>query len=363
MRIPANSKFLAYVLSAKTLGIKDLLEANSYEFNIDTEFADKSQLAINRQPDIEQGDFVLCQVNGSNAFIGLCDTYKSGSDSTAYTLMLRQKEFLFDRFVFIKNEDTISTTGIEDFIAQTITDNWINSGDAMLDRTYMTVTADTHTRVYAKVATIVSLTDGTYNLKTFLGNCLEYYDIHVSFDFSTTGQLQLHVYHDSTADVSVNATLSDVTEYTEVYSVDALAKLNVQWDQTDGQDVIATFYRTYYLLSDRTITTDGTDPNRAAGTVRSAIIEAETEDEMYQKVIDTFAKNKYSHKINFMLSMDSKLYDYSEFYPGHDTQIKTKSGIRSTIVTGLTVSSSSRFAKLTFGKLKVTLIEKLRDIT
>lgn len=359
MRIKEGAKLLAYVLSAKDLSIKDLLEFEEYEFKTDTEFSDKSPIVVSNQPNVEQGDFIVCQADGGNVFTGLCDTYKSSSDSSAYTLTMRQKECLFDRFIFIDQESLIAGTGIEDFIVAAITANWISSGDAALDLDYLTVTAQTHTPVYAKVSTIVTLTDGAYNLKTFLGNAMEYYGIYIGFDFSTAGALAITVYHSTAADASVDATVSDVTEYSETYSVDALAKLQVLWKLTDDDENPTS--RTYYLLSDRTITTDGTDPDRASGTVRAMVIVAETENEMYQKVVDAFAGNSYKHKISFLLSMASRLYDYTAFYPGHATQIKTKSGIRNSIVTGLTVSSSGRFAQIVFGKLKTTLIEKLRD--
>ena len=359
--IKENSKLIAYVLSAVDLTIKDLLEFDEYEFNTDSEFANKSKIVVSKQPNCGEDDFIVCQSNGTNVFKGVVENYNSSSDSSAYTLSMKQTANLFDRFIFIAGENIISSTGIEDFIVKAITDNWISSGDAMLDRGYITVTATTHTPVYAKVSTIVSLEEGAYNLKTFLGNAMEYYDIYVAFDFSTPEELHISVYKDTSADVSVDATVTDVTEYTETYSVDALVKLNVLWNQMDGDTILASESRTYYLLSDRTITTDGTNPNRASGSVRSMVIEADTENEMYQKVLDEFASNSYSHKISFLLSMDSMLYDYTQFYPGHNTMIKTKSGIRNSIVTGLAVSSSSRFAQVVFGKLKVTLIEKLRD--
>ena len=92
------------------------------------------------------------------------------------------------------------------------------------------------------------------------------------------------------------------------------------------------------------------------------VIEAESYDEMYQKVVDEFSKNSYTHKINFNLFMDSNLYDYRDFYIGRNTEIKTKSGIRSSLVTAQSIASNSRFAAIAFGKLKVTLIEKIRSM-
>ena len=313
-------------------------------------------------PNIEHDDFVICKCAGDTVFIGICENYASDSDSEAYTITLLQKENLFSRPIFIVNEALISSTGIEDFIAQAITDNWINSGDAMLDRSYLTVNAITHTPIAAKVSTTVSLTDGAYNLKTYLGNALEFYSIYVDFDFTVDNKLIITVYRDTQAAESIDVLLTDISGYEETYSVDALTKINVRWDQMEqgADEPIATYYRTYYMLANRSITTDGTDPNRALGATKSMVIEAETEDEMYQKVIDEFAKNSYSHKINFSLYMDSKLYDYRNFYIGRTTNIKTKSGVRSSLVTARTITSNSRFTNISFGKLKVTLIEKIR---
>ena len=360
-KITEHGKLIAYVLDAQTLMVKDLLEFETFEFRFDTEFADKSKIVVPVQPSIAHDDFVICKCAGETIYIGICDNYASESDSSAYTITLKQKENLFDRFIFIDDETLISQNGIEDFIVQAITDNWINSGDAMLDRSYLTVTPLTHTPINAKVSTTVSLTDGAYNLKTYLGNVLEFYKIYVGFDFTQDGHLDLTVYQDARTALGIDVLLTDISGYNETYSVDALTKLNVQWNQMDGDEVIATEYYTFYLLANRNITTDSTNPNRAIGRTKSMVIEADTYDEMYQSVIDEFSKNSYSHKINFSLFMDSNLYDYRDFYIGRATEIKTKSGLRSSLVTAQAVTSNSRFAGITFGKLKVTLIEKIRS--
>lgn len=359
-KITEHGKLLAYVLDAETLVIRDLLEFETFEFNTDTEFSTKSKIVTARMPVIEHDDFVICKCAGNTVFVGICDNYASDSDSETYTITLRQKECLFDRFIFATNEALIASTGIEDFIAEAITANWVNSGDAMLDRPYITVNAVTHTPVAAKVSTTVKLTDGAYNLKTYLGNALEYYGIYVDFDFTVDNQLVISIYKDSQGAASIDVLLSDVSGYEETYAIDALTKLNVRWDQTDGQDVIASYYRTYYLLANRTITTDATDPNRAMGSTKAMVIEADTEAEMFQAVANEFSGNSYKHKIAFNLYMDSRLYDYRDFYIGRNTAIKTKSGIRSSLVTAQSITSASRFTSITFGKLKVTLIEKIR---
>lgn len=351
-KITEHGKLIAYVLDAVTLSVKDLLEFETFEFLQDTEFANKSKITVPRQPDIAHDDFVICKCAGETVYTGICDNYASESDNRAYNITLRQAANLFDRFIFIDGEALISSTGIEDFIAKAITDNWISSGDAMLDRSYITVTPLTHTPIHAKVSTIVSLEDGAYNLKTFLGNALENYKVYVDFDFSQSGELSLTVYKDAPSQIGIDVLLTDISNYNETYSVDALTKLCVSWNSSSY---------TYYLLANRNITTDGTNPNRAIGRTKSMVIEADTYNEMYQAVVDEFSKNNYTHKIQFALYMDSNLYDYRDFYIGRNTEIKTKSGVRSSLVTAHGVASNSRFASITFGKLKVTLIEKIRS--
>lgn len=362
-KIVNDGKLLAYVLDAATLRIKDVLEFETFEFQTDSEFSNKSKIITSRLPLIDHDDFVICKSAGGTVFVGICDNYNTDSDSAAYTITLRQKENLFDRFIFIRNEALISSAGIEDFIAQAIADNWISSGDSMLDRSYMHVNAVTHTPVAAKVSTTVSLTDGAYNLKTYLGNALEYYGVYVDFSF-TEGRLDLSVYKDQATAVNIDVSFSDIANYTETYSVDALTKINVQWGHTteSSDEVTEVTEHTYYLLANRTVTTDGTDPNRAKGSTRSVYIEAETEAEMRQEVTNRFSSNNYTHKIVFTLFMDSKIYDYRDFYVGRQANIKTKTGIRSSLVTAHGITSESRFVQISFGKLKVTLIEKIRSL-
>lgn len=358
-RIAADGKLIAYVLDAATLAVKDFLEFETYSFATDTEFAQKSTLTVAREPQIAVDDFVVCQSDGDNIFKGICQTWASASDTNEYKITLLQKENLFDRFIFIGNEELISSAGIEDYIVSVINANWISSGDALTDRSYMTATALTHTPIYAKVSTTVELSDGAFNLKTYIGNALEYYDIYVDFDFSTSGALVVTVYHDTTADIDIDAEVSDVAAYKETYAVNALAKLLVEWHHGTEEDPQVT-YRAFYLRTDRTITTDPDDPDRAQGSIRSMIIEADTEAEMIQAAHNAFAGNSYTHKITFDLFMDSKLYDYTDFYIGHNSNIRTKSGVRNSLVTALAIKSGSRFAAVTFGKLKTTLIEKIR---
>ena len=360
--IPQTGKKIAYIIDSITLKIKDFLEFEEYEFKRDIDYEDKSSITVLRQPNASTDDYVLCKCGGDTIFTGIYKDYSAESNSSEYKITLLQKEKLFDRFVFVKNESVISATGVEDFIANTITDNWISSGDSMTDKPYISVEALTHTPIYAKVSTTVDLTDGCFNLKTYLGNCLEYYGIRVEFEI-TQDALTVYIANDAEETVKVNANDTDVADYSEVYAVDALTKLSVRFDKKENDAIASSTDYEYYLRNDRTITTDKTDTNRAKGSSKAMVIEAESEAEMYQKVQDEFSGNSYSHKISFNMYMDSKIYDYIDCYIGRSCMIKTKSGVRTSLVTSTSVSNESRFADIELGKLKVTLIEKIRSMT
>lgn len=362
--IPASGKLIAYIIDANSLKIKDVLEFEKYEFKHDIDYEDKSFITAIRQPNADTDDYVICKCGAATVFVGIFKEYETDSRSSEYKLTILQKEKLFDRFIFIANEAVISATGIEDFIVTCINTNWISSGDAKLDKSYMTAKALTHTPIYAKVSTTVELTDGCFNLKTYLGNALEYYGIKVDFEISSSS-LVVNVYKDSSTVYQINANDTDISEYSEVYAVDALTKLLVRYDQKENgsDEIIASTNHEYYLLTDRSISTDKTSTNRAQGSTKSMVIEAESEDEMYQKVQDEFSSNSYSHKITFNLYMDSKIYEYINLYVGRNIKAKTKNGIKVTLVTATTVSNNSRFVEIELGKLKVTLIDKLRSMT
>ena len=352
---------IAYVLDNKTLKTKDILEFEQYEFREDIEYSEKSSITVSRAPKIRDDDLVLCRGEGGWKFIGICETFDSGSGKQEYNITLLQKERLFDREIFVAHEEMLSETGIEDFIAQTIRDNFTESGDDLMDKDDICLEVLTHTRIAAKV----DAENGVYNLKTYLGNAKQYYGIFL--DFSISGEkLVITIAKRDEPPVPIDIEVSDISDYDEVYSVKALAKLMVNWKLPDTQNENgetvngASERRQFYLLADRTITEDGSDQNRAAGTVKSIHIEAQTEDEMLQQVYNEFSANEYSHKVTFNLKRDSRLYPRERFYVGRKCTIRTKTGIRTSQVTKAEDESGSAMVALTFGNLKVTLIEKLR---
>lgn len=344
---------LAYIKSNVDFSTKDVLQFEQYSISNDIEFADKSTIVVIKKPNVADDDFVILKQGNKQIFFGICEDFSS-DESSGYTITLKQAECLFDRQIFPGTTSLISSTGIEDFIKSEIEANWTSSGDTLLDKDYITVVASTHTPLNASV----NAEQGVYNLKTFLGNAREYYGIFLDFEY-TDSALTITISKDTANSLPIDVTTSDISAYTEIYNVDVLAKLMVKWLNTSTQAVTTV---NYYLKTDRTITTDGTDPDRAEGVVRSYYLEKASSDEVLQEAVNQFKSNSYEHKISFDLWNKSKAYPVAEYYVGRKATIRTKTGIKTSIITKMAFSSESAFISFTFGKLKVSLIEKIRSL-
>ena len=355
---------LALVLDSYTFKIKDTLQYTGETLETDIDFSKKSSIIVDHAPAIENNDFVICKEDNNIIFTGICEDASTTSKESTFQIKLAQKECLFDREIFV-NDESLLSTGLEDFVAKLISDNWSDSGDALMDYPNISVVCDTHTPCAASVATTVSVNNGIFNLKTDLGNVCENYRLFTRFDF-TDGALMIHVYTDTAPTIDIDITVSDVSAYKETYSVSVLARLFVRWKipdtkDNDGNDIIgAEVDRVFYLLSDRTITQNKNNPNRAAGISKAVYIEAENETEMIQAAVNEFGSNSYQHKVEFSILKTSKIYPIEDLYVGRPCRFKTKLGIKISKITALKKAASSTVAALTFGTLKITLIEKVR---
>ena len=179
----------------------------------------------------------------------------------------------------------------------------------------------------------------------YLGNAKQYYGIFLDFEFYEN-QLIIKVHKRDDAVIPIDIGVTDISDYQETYSVSVLAKLLVNWkipDREDSEGIVTVgpmTQRKFFLLADRSITEDITDVNRAAGISKSVYIETETEEEMLQQVYNEFSSNQYSHKISFYLNRNSRLYPESRFYVGRKCIIRTKSGVRLSLIHILALQST-----------------------
>lgn len=357
---------IAYILDKKNLRAKDFFYFKDYLFCDDIEYSDKSKITVPRLVDVADDDYVVCKDEANNfVFFGIACNTNTNDRTDNFSMTLRPKECLFDRFIFASGEATIKTS-IEQFIVNAITGNWVSSGDPLMDRAYISPVALTATPVAASLANIVNVEDGVYNLKTFLGNVKERYGIFVDFVLTNTDPsiqtgpvLTVNIYQDTAGTVPIDTDVSDISNTEETYSVDVLAKLKVKWLNTTNE---VTTNRTFYLLADRSTTETVSDPDRVDGTIKSVYIEAESEAEMLDEVLNEFQSNRYEHKITFLLREGSELYLPDDYYVGRKCLVETKTGVKETLITAIERESGSGVRKITMGKLKVTLTNKLRGM-
>ena len=116
------------------------------------------------------------------------------------------------------------------------------------------------------------------------------------------------------------------------------------------------------MKTDRTITEDVDDPDRAKGSSSAIYTAAETEDAMIQEAKNQFTSNSYQHRVEFNVLKTSKLIPENQLYIGHKCRAKTKNGIKNSMITGITRTNNSNIISVTLGQLKITLIEKLKGV-
>ena len=366
---------IAYYISNQTCKVKHIEQVSEYSINLDLDFSDKTTITVAEYPSLEEGDMIVIDNSGSKIFTGICDSFSG--DTAPYKISLKQMECLFDRKIFVGTESLISSTGIEDFIVSEIQANFIGSGDSLLDKTYMTIKATTHTPLSTTVASNITVTDNIYNLKTFLGNIKQYYSIFLNFTI-TNGTLAIEVVKDTADEIKLDTNMTDITNLSESYSVTALARLTVLWkipDTTTTNTVSgstlslsstvvgASEYRNFYLKSDRTITQDIDDEDRISGTSSCIYSEQEDEADMLQDAYNSFASNSYKHSMTMDVLSNSKIYPADELYLGRKIVIKSKTTgeVTSTMISKVS-KSNDKVVSLTLGSLAITLIDKIRRL-
>ena len=336
---------MIYILSKKDLRIKDIIQTINYTITQNIDLTGKSIFEVDRVPNTKEGDFLIQK---DSNYKGIVTNVETEKDTAVYKIHCDEIDNIFNRKVILKNEELISTIGIEDFIKKTIEDNFTQSNDTFLNIPYISLEVLTHTKISASVET----EEGIYNFRTYLGNVKEKYDIFLNYEFSE-GRLNISIYRCAEDALQIDATLEDVIMYQEMYNVNVIAKVSVLSKETGN-------IFNYFLLTDRTTTTDKNHPNRAKGEIE--VVTCENDSEAQQTALDVFRQNRYQHNIELDLVRGSKLNDINDFVVGRQLRIKTKDTIYETFISKIEKSKNSNIYKVTCGNMKVTLLDKLKEV-
>lgn len=333
-----------YILSKQDLSILSICKLSDYQINLDEETNAKSTFTLMKTNGLKKDNFMV--LNGLyRQFLFVIDDVQTEKSSDAVTVTALDISNIFDRKVIEKNTDTMTSNSIEEFIANTMSENFVNSDDTALNIGYIDIYWKTNTQ--GTVAT--NAENGLYNFHTFLINCRQYKNIYTDFKFEN-GRLRIDISYKEETTELIDTTLPEVTDYNKIYEEDVTAKVQV-YIREDGSEY------NLYLKTDRTTTTNKDDPDRASGKIE--VISVDTADRAPEEALNVMKGNNYKHLVEFKIAKTSKLMDIVKLYIGRAVRIKTDDDIYDSYISAITLSDEN-FVYFKSGSLRNTLIDKLK---
>lgn len=336
IKIETNKIFM-WIFDHKDFYIKDIVEITDYEINIDEETNANTIVKTLKKNMAKANDLVVIKKNNEIIYWGTINNIHNENGKKMYEYTIKYITNMFDQKVKLENENMIRTTGIEDFIAKAITDNFILNEDSFINKEYLQIETKTHT---PKQTSVDNIQDGIYNLHTWMANCTQKYDIVYSFSIVNRKILitiENKTYDKELIDIQAQA----ISNYSEVFETNIVSKVVVLTSTTPF---------TLYLLNDRTTTTDRNNRNRADGKVE--IVYTEKSEDAQQKALDIMKANSYNHNITF--SMYGK-----NIKVGTPIAIKTKESlIFDTYISAIKITSK-KVIEYTCGNIRTKFIDKL----
>ena len=339
-----DSKVFMWIFSHDDFSVKDIVEISDYEINIDEETNANSNIKILKKTTAKARDIIAVKKNNEVIYWGIIDEVQNENGDKVYTFITKYITNLFDRTIQLENQDIIRNTGIEDFIGRTITNNYISSTDTFINLGWLQVNVLSHT---PKETSVTNVENGIYNLHTWITNCTQNYNVVYSFSIvnkKLVMNIEIITYRKEIIDTIAEA----VSNYTEVFETDVVSKVIVLYNKKNDVENPGSY--TLFLLTDRTTTTNITNPNRAEGRVET--IFTENYEDANQEALNVMKANSYNHNITFdLLDKFIKV--------GTPIAIKTKESIIfNTYISAIKITPK-RFYEYVCGNIRISFIDKL----
>ena len=339
-----QNKIFMWIFDYKNFTVKDIIEIANYDINIDEETNANTIIQVLKKNGAKARDVVAIKKNNEVIYWGTTDNIQNEDGKSLYEYTIKYITNLFNQNVILKNEELIKTTGVEDFIAKTITDNFISNPDTFLNLAYLQVAVKTHTK---KNTTVSNVENGIYNLHTWMTNCTQLYDIVYSFNI-VDKKLIITIESKAMKKELIDTQAQAISNYVEVFETDVISKVTVLYDKVNDEDKKGQY--TLYLLNDRTTTTDMNNKNRADGKVET--VYTTNYEDAEQTALDKMKANSYNHNITFAYN--------DRFIPvGTPIAIKTKESlIFDTYISAVKITQN-KFYEYTCGNIRINFIDKL----
>lgn len=344
IKIETNKVFM-WIFSYEDFSVKDIVEIADYEINIDEETNANSTISVLKKTTAKARDIIAVKKNNQVIYWGIVEEIQNEDGKQLYEYITKYITNLFDRNIELKNEDTIRTTGVEDFIEDTITNEYISNTDTFINLDWLVVLADSHT---PKQTSVTNVENNIYNLHTWMTNCTQNYNVVYSFTINSSNKLAMTIKVETMSKELIDTLAQSISNYTEVFETDVVSKVIVLY--TNKNEVENPGSYTLYLLNDRTTTTDGTNPNRAEGRIET--VYTENYEDANQAALDVMKGNSYNHNITF------DLYD-KYIKVGTPIAIKTKESIiYDTYISAIKITPKL-FYEYICGNIRIKFIDKL----
>lgn len=343
IKISSNKVFM-WIFDHYTFEVKDIVELSDYEINIDEETNAKSTIIVLKKTTAVARDIIIVKKNNEKIYWGIIDEIQNEDGKKQYVYITSYITNLFDRNIKLENESTIRTTGIEDFIEDTISNNYITNTDIFINLDWLDLEVVTHT---PKQTGVTNVENNIYNLHTWITNCTQNYNIVYSFSINNN-HLLMSIENKTYTKEIIDTKAQTISNYTEVFEVDVTSKVTVLYNKVSGVDNPGEY--TLYLLNDRTTTTDATDPNRAEGKIDTVFIE--NYEDVEQTALNVMKANAYNHNITFNL-----LDKYIKV--GTPVAIKTKESIIYDSYISAIKITQRKFYEYVCGNIRIRFIDKL----
>lgn len=343
LKFNLNKEFI-WIFDGYDFSVKDIVEIFDYEIIIDEETNGTSVINILKKTNAKAKDIIVVKKENELIYWGIIEEISNEDGKQKYILSCKYLTNLFDQNIILENESLIRTTGVEDFIADAITNNFISNTDTFVNKSFLQLNVKTHT---TKQTSVTNVENGIYNLHTWMTNCTQNYDIVYSFSI-VNKKLVIDIENKSYNKILIDTKAMNISDYSEVFETDITAKVVVLYDKVDDAEDSGIY--TLYLKTDRTTTTNMNDENRAEGKVET--VYTENYEDASQLALDTIKGNLYNHNISFNL-----LDKYIKI--GTPIAIKTKESlIYDTYISSITMTKK-RFIKYQCGNIRINFIEKL----
>lgn len=231
IKIETNKNFM-WIFDYRDFTVKDIIEIADYEINIDEETNANSLIKVLKNSKSKAQDIIAMKKNNEPIYWGTIDNIKNENGTKSYEYTTKYITNIFNQDVKLENENLIREVGIEDFIAKTITDNFISNTDTFINKQYLEVVVKTHTK---KETSVDNVENGIYNLHTFMTNCTQNYNI--VYDFSIVNKkLVITIENKTYKKELIDTQAQAISDYTEVFETDVVSKVIVLYDKVNGEE-------------------------------------------------------------------------------------------------------------------------------